>query len=224
MISVDIRRMAFGETEILHDIRFTMAPEERLAILGPSGIGKTTLLRIIAGLIDDFDGEIIGAGSMAVVFQEPTLLPWRSALENLTITTGISPDEARDGLAEVGLADKARHFPGQLSLGQQRRLALVRAFAAKPRLLLLDEPFASLDEATAASMIALTSRMLAGRRITCLLVTHAAEEAVALTNRALLMAGRPAMIVGEYRIEELPGKLDADHAQRLRKALAKVAG
>ncbi len=223
MISVDVKRMAYGSTEILRDIRFTVGPEERLAILGPSGIGKTTLLRIIAGLIDDFEGEVTGADDLAVVFQEPTLLPWRSAIENVTLTTGISAAEAREKLAEVGLTDKGGHYPGQLSLGQQRRLALVRAFAANPRLVLLDEPFASLDEATAASMVALTARMLATRRIACLLVTHAAEEAVALTSRALLMAGRPGMIVGECRIEELPGKPDGDRAQGLRKALAKAA-
>ena len=165
-------------------MRFELADGEHLAILGPSGIGKTTLLRIVAGLIEGFEGEIRGVGPLAMVFQEPTLLPWRNASENLTLTTGITPQEAQAALEEVGLADKAGHFPGQLSLGQQRRLALARAFAARPSLLLLDEPFASLDETTAASMIALTSRMLADRTITSLLVTHAAEEAVALANRA----------------------------------------
>jgi NitT/TauT family transport system ATP-binding protein len=224
MIRVDVRRMAYGAAEILRDVRFTMAAEERLAILGPSGIGKTTLLRIIAGLITDFDGEVEGAGPLAMVFQEPNLLPWRSALDNLTLTTGIGAEEARDRLAEVGLADKAGHFPGQLSLGQQRRLSLARAFAAKAQLVLLDEPFASLDEATAAAMIGLTARMLASRRVGCLLVTHGAEEAVALTSRALLMAGRPGTIVGEHRIEEKPGGGKTDAAQGLRRELARIAG
>jgi sulfonate transport system ATP-binding protein len=223
MISVDIRRMAYGATEILRDIRFELAEGENLAILGPSGIGKTTLLRIVAGAIKGFAGEISGAVPLAMVFQEPTLLPWRDALRNLTLTTGITLPEAQAALDEVGLADKGNHFPGQLSLGQQRRLSLARAFAAKPRLLLLDEPFASLDEATAASMIALTSRMLAGRNIASLLVTHAAEEAVALASRALLMAGRPGTIVGEYRIDARPGEPKAEAAQGLRRALAKAA-
>jgi ABC-type nitrate/sulfonate/bicarbonate transport system ATPase subunit len=223
MISVDIRRMAYGATEILRDIRFELAEGENLATLGPSGIGKTTLLRIVAGLIKGFEGEISGAVPLAMVFQEPILLPWRDALRNLTLTTGITLPEAQAALDEVGLADKGNHFPGQLSLGQQRRLSLARAFAAKPRLLLLDEPFASLDEATAASMIALTSRMLAGRNIASLLVTHAAEEAVALASRALLMAGRPGTIVGEYRIDARPGEPKAEAAQGLRRALAKAA-
>ena len=223
MISVDIRRMAYGTAEILHDIRFELAEGENLAILGPSGIGKTTLLRIVAGLIKGFDGEVSGAAPLAMVFQEPTLLPWRNTLENLTLTTGVTFPEAQAALDEVGLADKGGHFPGQLSLGQQRRLALARAFAAKPRLLLLDEPFASLDETTAASMIALTSRMLTARNVASLLVTHAAEEAVALASRALLMAGRPGTIVGEYRIEARKGEQKADAAQGLRRALAKAA-
>jgi ABC-type nitrate/sulfonate/bicarbonate transport system ATPase subunit len=223
MISVDIRRMAYGATEILHDVRFELSEGENLAILGPSGIGKTTLLRIVAGLLKGFEGEISGAVPLAMVFQEPTLLPWRDALRNLTLTTGAALLEAQAALDEVGLADKGNHFPGQLSLGQQRRLSLARAFAAKPRLLLLDEPFASLDEATAASMIALTSRMLAGRNIASLLVTHAAEEAVALASRALLMAGRPGTIVGEYRIDARPGEPKTEAAQGLRRALAKAA-
>jgi NitT/TauT family transport system ATP-binding protein len=224
MISVEVRRMAYNGAEILRDIRFELADGESLAILGPSGIGKTTLLRIVAGLNERFEGEIRGRGRMAMVFQEPTLLPWRSALNNLTLTTDASLDEAQAALDEVGLSDKGRHFPGQLSLGQQRRLSLARAFAAKPDLLLLDEPFASLDEATAASMIALTSRMLRARKVSCLMVTHAAEEAVALANRALVMAGRPGTIVGEYRIDEKSGEPKADAAQGLRKVLAKIAG
>jgi NitT/TauT family transport system ATP-binding protein len=223
MISVDVRRMAYNGAEILRNVRFELADGESLAILGPSGIGKTTLLRIVAGSIGKYEGEISGVGRLAMVFQEPTLLPWRSAIDNLTLTTDASPEEAQSVLDEVGLGDKSRHFPGQLSLGQQRRLALARAFAAKPELLLLDEPFASLDETTGASMIALTQRMLGARRISCLLVTHAAEEAVALANRALVMAGRPGTIVGEYRIDEKPGEPKADAAQGLRKVLAKTS-
>ncbi len=223
MIDVDIRSVAFGGTEVLRGVRFQLMDSETLAILGPSGVGKTTLLRAIAGLIAPFDGRISGAGELAMVFQEPTLLPWRNALDNLMLTTGIAPQQAQALLDEVGLADKSGHFPGQLSLGQQRRLSLARAFAAYPRLLLLDEPFASLDEATAASMIALTARMLAGRTIACLLVTHAAEEAVALASRALLMAGRPGTMVGEYRIETRPGGQNADAARGLRGALEKTA-
>jgi NitT/TauT family transport system ATP-binding protein len=222
MIEVDIRHMRYGETEILRQIRFTIAEGQTLAILGPSGVGKTTLLRVIAGLVGNFEGEVSGAGKLAMVFQEPTLLPWRSALDNLTLTAGITEDAAQAALAEVDLAGKEGHFPGQLSLGQQRRLSLARAFAAEPDLLLLDEPFASLDETTATAMLTLTSRLLESRNVACLLVTHAAEEAVALADRALLMAGQPGTIVGEYRIDELAKSPRADVATGLREALAKI--
>lgn len=224
MISIDIRRMAYGEVEILRDVRLNVAEGETLAILGPSGIGKTTLLRIIAGLITDFSGEITGPRRIAMVFQEPTLLPWRSAIQNLTLTAHIAEAEALSSLEEVGLGDKAAHFPGQLSLGQQRRLSLARAFAAKPDLLLLDEPFASLDEATAAAMVDLTARLLSSRRICCLLVTHAAAEAAALADRAVQMEGRPATITGEYRLEKEAGKSSHETAQKLRSALANNSG
>ncbi len=223
MISVTIRHMAYGTTEILRNIRFDLEEAVSLAILGPSGIGKTTLLRVIAGLIEDFDGEVRGVGRLGLVFQEPNLLRWRIALDNITLTTGANASEAQSVLQEVGLGDKGGLFPGQLSLGQQRRLSLARAFAAHPDLLLLDEPFASLDEATASAMISLTTRMLASRRISCLLVTHAAEEAVALSSRALLMAGKPGTIVGEYRIDQPADEPQAEAAQGLRQALAQIA-
>ena len=223
MISANIRHVTYGEAEILRDIRFELSRSESLAILGASGIGKTTLLRVIAGLMKSFDGEITGVGKLAMVFQEPTLLPWRSALDNLTLTAGIAPEIAHSALEEVGLAEKAGHFPGQLSLGQQRRLALARAFAAKPDLLLLDEPFTSLDETTSASMIALTKRLLNSRKIACLLVTHTVEEAIALAGRALFMAGRPGTIVGEYNIGELAGGQGHGAADGLRKVMAKIA-
>ena len=98
MISVDVRRMAYNGAEILHNVRFELADGESLAILGPSGIGKTTLLRIVAGSIGKYEGEIRGVRRLAMVFQEPTLLPWRSAIDNLTLTTEASPQEAQSVL------------------------------------------------------------------------------------------------------------------------------
>lgn len=105
MISIDIRRMAYGEAEILRDIRLTVAEGETLAILGPSGIGKTTMLRIIAGLITNFSGEITPARRISMVFQEPTLLPWRTAIQNVTLTAKVTEAEAQTALEEVGLGD-----------------------------------------------------------------------------------------------------------------------
>lgn len=194
MIGIDIRGKAFGSTKVLGPILQTIEAGECVAVLGPSGIGKTTLLRIVCGLDTRFEGHVQRPGRLAMVFQEPTLLPWRSALANLTLTTGLSDSNANRALERVGLADKAGLFPDQLSLGQQRRLALARAFAAKPDLLVMDEPYASLDPDLAGEMIALTRALLKDRPIATLLVTHSRSEADALATRTIRLSGSPATV------------------------------
>lgn len=184
----------FGETHVLGEIHLSVAPGETVAIAGPSGVGKSTLLRIIAGLDTDFDGTITGVARPAIVFQEPTLLPWRTAADNIALVTGASPDRVAAHLDEVGLGASAHHFPRQMSLGQQRRLALARAFAADPDLLLLDEPFVSLDPDLVAEMLDLTERLLAGRAIATILVTHSVAEARRLASRRHVLEGRPASL------------------------------
>ncbi|WP_246176270.1 ABC transporter ATP-binding protein [Rhodovulum strictum] len=195
MIRVDIRAKSFGGTAVLGRVAFEVAQGETVAILGPSGIGKTTLLRIVAGLDERFEGNVERPGRIAMVFQEPTLLPWRSVLKNLTLVhPGLTRRAARDMLARVGIGDKAHAFPGQLSLGQQRRLALARAFAGHPELLIMDEPFVSLDPATAEAMLALTERLIAEERPATLFVTHSRAEAERLATRILDLVGRPAIL------------------------------
>ena len=195
MIVADIRAKAFGGAPVLRDVRFRVETGEVLAILGPSGIGKSTLLRIVAGIDGDFDGAVVRPERLAMVFQEPTLLPWRTAAENLTLVhDGLGRDGALAALARVGIRDKADLFPRQLSLGQQRRVALARAFAGDPEGLILDEPFASLDPVTADEMLALTERLIAESRPATLFVTHSEAEASRLATRILRLAGRPATI------------------------------
>ena len=195
MIRVDVAAKWFGETQVLGPVAFEIAPGETVAVLGPSGIGKSTLLRIVAGLDAAFEGQIERPGRMAIVFQEPTLLPWRSALRNLTLVhPQLGRAEAMEMLGKVGIADKADLYPGQLSLGQQRRLALARAFAGRPELLIMDEPFVSLDAATAETMLALTERLIAEIRPATLFVTHSREEADRLADRILELAGDPARL------------------------------
>lgn len=195
-MDIDIRGKSFAGKAVLGAIRLTVGPGERVAILGPSGIGKTTFLRIVAGLDRDFAGEIAGTGKTTVVFQEPTLLPWRTALDNITVTTGVEAAQARTLLGEVGLAQKEALYPRQLSLGQQRRLALARAFAPQPDTLLLDEPFVSLDAETAGRMLDLTEALLDRAGASLIFVTHVPAEAARLKARTLTLQGSPATLHG----------------------------
>jgi NitT/TauT family transport system ATP-binding protein len=197
MISVDIMSKSFGDSAVLGPISFTVAPGETLAVVGPSGIGKSTLLRLLAGLDSDYNGRVEVPARRAMVFQEPTLLPWRCSLENITLVTGTGEDAALEALAEVGLDQFSGHFPAQLSLGQRRRLSLARALSAKPDLLLLDEPFVSLDSALVEEMLLLTERLLASRPIATVFVTHAMDEAARLSTRVIRLDGHPAVVVEE---------------------------
>ncbi len=191
---LDLSGKSFGAREVLGALTLSVTRGERLAILGPSGIGKSTLLRILAGLDRDYRGRLEGADRLAVVFQEPVLLPWRDAVANITLPTGCNAAIARDWLGQVGLAGHEGKFPRQLSLGQQRRLALARAFAAGPDILLMDEPFASLDAGTCARMVALTAALLTRTGAGLVLVTHDPAEAGALGARTLQLTGNPARL------------------------------
>ncbi len=195
MIEVDIRAKRFGGVQVLGRVELAFGPGETVAVLGPSGIGKSTLLRLIAGIDTRFEGRVRRPGRLAIVFQEPTLLPWRRVIDNIML---IHPDlteaRARAMLDRVGLAGKAEVFPGQISLGQQRRLALARAFAGKPELLILDEPFVSLDADTAADMLALTEALIAEACPATILVTHNPAEAQRLATRIYELRGQPATL------------------------------
>ena len=201
VLSLSLHGLAFGRAPVLGPLSIRVAAGEALAIMGPSGIGKSTLLRLAAGLPvkAQVSGLVVSRPArLGMAFQEPTLLPWRSAAENIRIACGADPAPA---LAEVGLAEKAGLRPGALSLGQRRRLSLARALASAPDLLLLDEPFASLDEATGAEMIALTARLIAARPgMATLLVTHSHAEAAALADRAALLGGTPATVAAQTAV------------------------
>lgn len=191
---LDLTAKSFGPRPILGPVSLTVGAGQRVALLGPSGVGKTTLLRIIAGLDRDFAGTRAVPERLAMVFQEPTLLPWRTALANLTLPTGATRAEAAALMAQVGLAGREAAYPRQLSLGQQRRLSLARAFAARPGILLMDEPFASLDEATRDRMLDLTAQLLDSSGAGLILVTHDPAEAARLSARPLTLSGSPATL------------------------------
>ncbi|MGL4311235.1 MAG: ATP-binding cassette domain-containing protein [Paracoccaceae bacterium] len=184
---------------ILGVLHLHAAGGETLALVGPSGQGKTTLLRIIAGLHSRWRGNLHVQGRLAMVFQEPTLLPWRNLTENLCLATDCTVQAAEQMLARVGLAGRGGDFPAALSLGQQRRLALARAFVMRPDVLLMDEPFASLDRALAADMMTLFESLRADRAaatpaLTTVLVTHDPAEAARLADRILRLEGSPAVL------------------------------
>ncbi|NIY78876.1 ABC transporter ATP-binding protein [Celeribacter sp. HF31] len=197
LLHLDLRSVSAGGAHILGAIRLDIRAGETVALTGPSGVGKTTLLRVISGLHRDYEGEITRPPRLSAVFQSPTLLPWRRAWQNLTLTTGISKAQALDWLTVVGLADHADHFPEQMSLGQQRRLALARAFAASPDLLLMDEAFVSLDPKLADEMMQLFETLRTRHGTTTLLVTHDRTEAARLADRVLRLDGHPATLRAE---------------------------
>lgn len=192
MITVSVSEKRFGTDRVLGPIAFEVAAGETVALVGPSGIGKSTLLRLVSGIDTDFTGHIDRPDAIAMVFQEPTLLPWRSALDNLTLLhPGLPRKSALAALDEVGLSGKDTLFPGQLSLGQQRRLALARAFAGEPDLLIMDEPFVSLDDAAADRMLTLTEALIARHQPATLFVTHDMAEATRLAHRTLTLETGP---------------------------------
>lgn len=235
-LTVEIERKVFagirqGGVRAIEGLRFTVKPNEFVCVLGPSGCGKTTALNLIAGLDKDFTGRITFGGEssgvmprLAYVFQTPRLLPWRSVMENVTLAVGRDPSGIARGralLGEVGLAGFEDAFPGQLSLGMQRRAALARAFAVEPTLLLMDEPFVSLDEATAAKLRLLLLRLWREHPSTVLFVTHDSREAVQLGQRLLLLTPSPARLQAELPVtlspEERadPAAVEAFRAERL---------
>src|SRR6516164_1781495 len=197
------RTASGGRLEVLGQLAFTVAGSEVVALVGPSGCGKTTLLRIIAGLDRDFRGEVSlpVAITLGMVFQEPRLLAWRTVEHNVRLAAPRISDAELDALfATLELSEHRNHYPGELSLGLARRAALARAFAVKPDLLLLDEPFVSLDERLAARLREELAELVRRRPVTTLLVTHTLEEAFGLADRILFLCASPARIMFEVPV------------------------
>jgi NitT/TauT family transport system ATP-binding protein len=207
LLDVSIARKAYvavsGERlDVIRDIAVTLSDGEVVALVGPSGCGKTTMLRIIAGLDEDFEGRVTRpAGMLGMVFQEPRLLPWRTVEENVRLVAPNANDATLAALfAVLELTEHRAHFPGELSLGLARRVALARAFAVVPSLLILDEPFASLDVPLAARLRDQLAMLVDRSRATTVLVTHDVDEAVRLADRLFILSARPAQILADVPI------------------------
>ncbi len=194
---------------VLQDLSFTVEEGSFVAILGPSGCGKSTLLRVLAGLLPATQGEVRFDGrplnephpDIGLVFQYANLLPWRTVLENITLPLeirGIPRKEARararDMVALIGLQGFEDTLPRDLSGGMAQRVALARALVYRPRLLLLDEPFAPLDALTREQMWSELLRLWSHTRVTIVMVTHSMTEALVLADRVLVLSPRPARL------------------------------
>ena len=212
-LTLDLRRKHYrgdrdGARPVIENLRLGVNPGEFVCLVGASGCGKTTLLNLVAGLDPDFEGSITpdpAGGSeprLGYVFQNPRLLPWRTVRENIALALPADHDPAYiDHLFEiVGLTESRDVYPERLSVGMQRRAALVRAFAVNPDLLLMDEPLVSLDPPTARRILELILRLWRERPHTVLFVTHDLGEAIELGDRLVFLSSAPASVIGDVPI------------------------
>jgi ABC-type nitrate/sulfonate/bicarbonate transport system ATPase subunit len=235
-LKVRIQRKTFpsAQSDVLQALEFDAGAGEFIALVGPSGAGKTTILNLVGGLDRDLEGEIrfndrpltdrhsypVRYGYM---FQEPRLMPWLTVENNVRLVLDGEQDaaaRARQLIQEVELAGYEEAFPSQLSGGMQRRVALARAFAVRPALMLMDEPFISLDVPTATRLREQLMVLWTELRPTVLYVTHDLREALSVADRVIFLSGSPARVVKELRVElarprDLHGKQVTDIHARL---------
>ncbi len=215
LIRMDRVRKQFGAgTVAVSDMTLTIDEGDFVSFLGPSGCGKSTALRMIAGLLPVSAGTITiepGAGAaehdLGFVFQEPTLMPWTTVSENVFLPLRLAgtprveaEPRVRAALAEVGLTRFAQAYPRELSGGMKMRVSIARAMVTRPRILLMDEPFAALDEMTRMKLNNDVLRLWAERGLTVIFVTHSVFESVYLSSRVLVMAARPGRVAADLPI------------------------
>jgi len=201
-----------GGLEALDDISFSVCPQEFICVIGPSGSGKSTLLRVLAGLLRPTQGEVIFAGGgqprLGMVFQQANLMPWRTVLENITLPLELRGVEAQEAerranewIEQVGLQGFEQSWPRTLSGGMAQRVAMARALIQDPDLLLLDEPFGSLDALTRERMGNELLELWEHRRKTVIMVTHSISEALLLADRVLVFSQRPGRVSLDLRVD-----------------------
>lgn len=213
-------------TRALDGVNLRLSPGEIVAIVGPSGCGKSTLLRLVAGLVQPTVGTVDAPSEgIGVVFQQPTLLPWRTVRRNVALPLdlrGTSDNGAVDAvLRDVGLDDVHNKLPGQLSGGMQMRVAVARALVDRPDLVLLDEPFAAVDEMLRERLNDLFLKLRSARDFSALFVTHSIAEAVFISNRVAIMSSRPGRFLS---IVEVPFDGNRDSQLRYEPDFARLCG
>jgi NitT/TauT family transport system ATP-binding protein len=215
-------------TQALLDTSVSVAAGEFVSIVGPSGCGKSTLLRMASGLIANTSGTLSRTGTVQFVFQDSTLLPWRTVRRNVALNLELQKvdqhvidEHTNSALKLVGLLDSAEKLPRQLSGGMKMRTALARSLVCEPDLYLFDEPFAALDEFSRERLNIELRSMLSTRNAGSLFVTHSIAEAVFLSHRVLVMSPRPGTIVKEFII---PFGIDRDQDLRYSSEFAHVSG
>ena len=221
----------------LSSVSLTIREGEFVCVVGPSGCGKSSLLRLVAGLEAPSAGELLSRpsqeGACGFVFQDPTLMPWATVFDNVWLPLrlrGVGREQAARTidplLASVGLAEFADALPAELSGGMRMRASIARALSAEPRLLLMDEPFAALDEYTRLRLNTELLQWWQARRMSVLFVTHGVSEAVFLAQRVVVMSARPGRVLEIVEIPEpYPRSMDfRDSAEfaRLRRAISAV--
>jgi NitT/TauT family transport system ATP-binding protein len=191
MISFEHVSKSFDPLKVLNDVSFHISAGEILGVVGPSGVGKTTVLKLITGIVAPDAGSVrVAEGVLGYVFQEPRLLPWRTALDNVAVALrargmekAAARDKAGEWLRRVGLAGFEHYHPAELSGGMAQRVAVARALAVEPAVLLMDEPFGSIDINLKSSLIVMLQELLAGGKTTTVYVTHDLTEALQLADR-----------------------------------------
>ena len=211
LLSLNQVTLDFGETRIFSDLNFAVEKGEFVAIVGPSGCGKTTLLNLLADAVRPDKGEIICNGNLRMVYQQSSLFPWLTVEENIALGLGKNcQDKISEMLKIVGLSDFSKYFPHQLSGGMKQRVELARALIGEAEILLLDEPFSSLDYLTKLNIRAELIRMLKEFPRTTILVTHDIEEAAQLADRIVVFSERPASIIKEIKLVSKPPRFLTD--------------
>jgi len=215
---LDAVSRAFGAVEALNNVSLKIRDGEFVAVVGPSGCGKTTLLNLLSGFDQPTSGRVERSGALRMVYQEDGLFPWRSAAQNIEMGLRHVADPAErarqrdEMLTLIGLEGFAGHYPHQLSGGMRQRVELARALAGKSDILLMDEPFSSLDYITRLRMRHELARLLHERPRTVVLVTHDIEEAAQLADRVIVLSGRPGRIRSERHLL-LPRPRDLTHPE-----------